>query len=443
MTPNGSSSRDVFGRTISCTCGKTHRILPDEVIYTTDAFDRLPEVCARHADVRHAAVVFDRRTRQAAGDEVVRALRRAEWRVEEIELADPGEGRSPVCDEATRDVVARSLGEAGLVVPVGSGVVSDLGKWVAWDEKLPLVTVPTAASMNGYASSNIAPTVDGLKTVRYTRPPEAILAVPGVLRGAPMEMTTSGLGDVLAKSVSTADWYLNHMLFGDYFCSRSAGLIAEVEPLYLQNPEGIRDGQPEALGGLFDALLLTGAAMSMAETSAPASGGEHLISHTLDILAMSSGAEHDLHGRQVGVGTVLCAELYRRLLALESPSWGNLDADIDERFWGPRLAGPVAKEYAAKQDRLKTARGKLTTGRTWDEVRSALALTLRTPDVLHGCLAAAGGATSAHDLGVTQQHLADVLTRARQMRQRFTVLDLAHLAGILPASAGEIIEQWA
>ncbi len=443
MTPIGSSSRDVFGRTIQCPCGKTHRILPDEVIYTADAFDRLPDVCARHADVRHAAVIFDSRTRRAAGDEVVRALGRAEWRVEEIELADPGPDRSPVCDKATRDVVAGSLGEAGLVVPVGSGVVSDLGKWVAWDEELALVTVPTAASMNGYASSNIAPTVDGLKTVQYTRPPEAIVACPGVLGDAPSEMTASGLGDVLAKSVSTADWYLNHMLFGDYFCSRSAGLIAEVEPLYLQNPEGIRDRDEQALGALFDALLLTGAAMSMAETSAPASGGEHLVSHTLDILAMASGGEHDLHGRQVGVGTVLCSELYRRLLALESPDWRNVEADIDERFWAGRLAAPVAKEYAAKQDRLKTARRKLSTGQAWDEVRSALALTLRSPDVLHGCLATAGGATSAHDLGITRRHLADVLARAHQMRQRFTVLDLAHLAGILPGAAGEIVEQWA
>ena len=59
-------------------------------------------------------------------------------------------------------------------------------------------------------------------------------------------MTASGLGDLLAKSVSSTDWRLNHLLFGDYYCARSVGLIDEIEPLYLNNPRGVKGGEPGA-----------------------------------------------------------------------------------------------------------------------------------------------------------------------------------------------------
>lgn len=40
-------------------------------------------------------------------------------------------------------------------------------------------------------------------------------------------------------------------------------------------------------------------------TSSPASGGEHFISNTLCMVAVRDGKKHDLHGRQVGVSSIL------------------------------------------------------------------------------------------------------------------------------------------
>ena len=67
--------------------------------------------------------------------------------------------------------------------------------------------------MNGYASANVAPTINGVKTLLRARAPLAVASSPRVLGQAPHEMTAAGLGDVLAKSVSSADWYMNHHLF--------------------------------------------------------------------------------------------------------------------------------------------------------------------------------------------------------------------------------------
>ena len=320
---------------------------------------------------------------------------------------------------------------------VGSGVVSDLGKWLAFEADLPAVTFATAASMNGYASANVAPTIGGVKSLVRARPPEAVLAAPSVLKSAPYELTAAGLGDALAKSASSADWYLNHLLFGDYYCERSVGLIAEIEPLYLDRPGELRRGAGEAIEALFGALLLTGAAMTMAETSAPASGGEHLISHSLDMMSGLDGRAHDLHGRQVGVGAVLTAELYRRVLAIESPQPVEPAGEIDGAFWGP-LAGAMAGQYAQKAERLRAAAGKLVEGDTWDRLRVGLSPLLRSPERIRDCLSDAGAAWRCQDIACEPDRLRSAFVHAHEIRSRFTVLDLARILGLMPAAAAEI-----
>lgn len=435
-----NQKESVFGRTIDCACGKTHHILPRDVIYGEDAALKIPEIAAGITAGRRVAVLFDARTRRAAGDEIVGHLSAAGWIVSDVLVPDPGQNASPVCDDVTKDRLNGEIPQQDLFLPVGSGVLSDLGKWLAFDRGLPFVTFATAASMNGYASANVAPTVGGVKTLVRARPPEAVFSAPSVLRDAPWELTAAGLGDIIAKSVSAADWYLNHYLFGDYYCERSVGLIADVEPLYLNHPRALRDGAPESLEALYRGLLLTGVSMTMAESSAPSSGGEHMVSHTLDMMSSVDNVPHDLHGRQVGVGTILASELYRRVLAVESPSFSVPRIHIDKAFWG-RLTENVAHQYAQKVDRLQQATNVLSEGGVWDGLRAGIAHLLRSPDVIRNCLRAADAAYRAEDIGCSGERLITAFLHAHEIRSRFTILDLAYLCGILPDAAKEIVEE--
>ncbi|MFC1601232.1 iron-containing alcohol dehydrogenase [Candidatus Sumerlaeota bacterium] len=387
---------NIYGSQFECACGRTHRIEPREVLYCADAERRLPTLLAQYTGGRRVAVLMDARTRQAAGLAVVEALAEHGWQVNELLVADPADGRSPVCDEPTFVDLRERLGAPDILVPVGSGVINDVAKWLAADAELPFVCFATAASMNGYASANVAPTIQGVKTLRRARPPRAVVSSAAVLAAAPYELTAAGLGDVLAKSASSSDWLMNHLLFGDYYCERAVGLIAEVEPRYLEHPERVRACDEATLAALFEALLLTGVAMTMAETSAPASGAEHLLSHSLDMMSTIDGAPHDLHGRQVGVGTILAAALTERVLALESPEFIEPTAGIDEAFWGP-LAGALAEQYAQKVARLRQARAMLSQGQAWDELRRRLEPLFRRPATIQACLreAGAGSPTSA------------------------------------------------
>jgi len=386
-------------------------------------------------------VLMDARTREAAGARVSDALARAGWRVEETVVADPPVG-APVCDDLTKDALAGRIGAADVFVSVGGGVITDLGKWLAFDAAAPFVSFATAASMNGYTSTNVAPTVRRVKTLIRARPPIAVFASPSVIRGAPFELTSAGLGDVLAKSVSSADWKLNHLLFGDGYCDQAVGLIAEIEPLYLDEPTDVRDRSAQAIDALFEALLLTGAAMTIAGTSAPASGAEHLISHSLDMMSSLDGRPHDLHGRQVGVGTILAAELYRRVLARKAPDWRDAPVEVDRRFWG-RLAGPVGEAYARKLPRLAAARKQLARRDVWEGLRRELGTMLRPAEQIRRCLAAAGAAWAAEQIGCDPPRLLAAFTHAHEIRQRFTILDLANLAGAMPHEARDIVDRWA
>src|SRR5438094_9832243 len=75
--------------------------------------------------------------------------------------------------------------------------------------------------------------------------------------------------------------------------------------LVTKNSKEIVERSKEGVRTVVEALISCGAAMSIAGSSRPCSGSEHLFSHALDIVA----GETSLHGERTGVGAVLCAYL--------------------------------------------------------------------------------------------------------------------------------------
>ncbi len=377
----------------------------------------------------------------------MQAFENAGWSVSVVSVPDPDicscqVASTPACDPETKDDVKKLIQPNSLPVAVGSGVVSDLTKWAAFELGLPYLCFATAASMNGYASANVAPTIGGVKSLIHARPPVGVFTRPDVLCEAPHVLTASGLGDILAKSVSSADWMLNHILFNDYYCQRSVDLIAEIEPLYMDTPEKILYHEPEAMSALFEGLLLTGAAMTMAGSSAPASGGEHLISHTLDMRSSITNTRHDLHGRQVGIGTVLCAEIYRRVLAVvthHNIALRQYSDQVDADYWCG-LSANVREHFQKKLERIPSALMKIESETVCKNIVSECSPLLRTPQTIRTCLKNAGAAYLPEHIGQTLDSLRQALLHAHQMRSRFTVLDMAWLLGILPDQVDAVLD---
>jgi len=438
---------ELLGTSFDCRCGRTHHVPIRELVYAHGAVDSLGDIlrrCLDDARPQRAAVVADVRTWEICGSRAQEALQRAGLEASRVIVADRG-SRGPVCDDVTCRTLVEQLRpmRADLVVAVGSGVISDLSKWASFELKIPYVVVATAASMNGYSSANVAPTIAGVKMLIEARPPLAVIAEPAVIERAPREMTTAGFGDVVAKHQSNGDWIVNHLLSGEYHCDFCAGIVGDIEPLYLDRPEDIREGKPEAVRGLFEALFWTGMAMTLVGTSAPASGGEHLLSHTLDMMAEVRGETHDLHGRQVGIGTLLSAALFERVLAIENVVLRDLPSGVDEGFWiVPSVACAVRKQYEAKRQRLEPIGRQIGSAGTWDRLRTRVAAEVQSAETIHDWLMRAGGATSLADIGCSRQRIRSAILHMHEIRTRFTIIDLAWLVGVMPAAVDDILDEW-
>jgi len=437
----------LLGTSFDCECGRTHDVPVRRFVYEARAVEQLPEIirqCCAPAAVEHAVVVADARTWEVCGAAAAAALAGDNIDVTSVVVPDGAEG-GPVCDEATVEALLDALKQAqvDVVVAVGSGVVNDLCKWSAFRLGLPYVVVATAASMNGYAAANVAATVAGVKVLVEARPPLAVVADPQVIEHAPPEMTSAGFGDTIAKHQSNADWVMNNLLFDEYYCHFCSGIISGLEDRYLARPEELRDGAGGAVQALFEALFWSGIAMTVVGTSAPASGGEHLLSHTLDMMASVQGGGHDLHGRQVGLGTVLSAALYERILALGRPMPVDVPVEVDRGFWAvPSVVKAVSEQYEAKRQSLESARQRITEPGVWERLRTKLTTQVKPAETVHDWLRRAGAATCYADIGCSRQRLRAAILHMHEIRRRFTVVDLAWLLGILPGAADDLIDAW-
>ena len=426
--------------TFDCECGRSHKVPIRSIIYAEDAMERLPEVLGSLVSGRRIVLVVDKRTWAIAGERAKEALGQTGWSVHKIIVPDTNH-RGPVCDDTTHARLNDLMPPADIALAVGTGVVNDLTKWSAFDKDIPYAVIATAATMNGFTAANVAPTIKGVKTLIRARAPLAVFAIPSIIVEAPFDLTAAGLGDTIAKPISTADWIFNHLFCGESFCRYCSEIINSLEPYYLDRPEDISNRNPAAIEALFNALLYSGIAMTIIGTSAPASGGEHLFSHTLDMMSSIDGVEHDLHGRQVGLGTIFASALYEHIFKIEKPVCHPYPADIDSTFWGP-LAGNVRSEYEQKIPMLQTISEKLVDGKTWDMFLAAARQQVRSPAQIKNCLNTAGAAHTFADIGCSRKRLLSAALHMHQIRKRPTIIDLAWILGLLPGAAEEIIDRW-
>lgn len=415
--------------------------LPDALWIGDDATHQLARALRELAPGTRAGLLFDERTYVAAGPMCEAPMRDAGFHLVNLLIPDDAPGHTPACDDRTHDVIAAQLPAVDLLVAIGSGVVNDLVKWVASDRRVPYGVFATAASMNGYASANVAATLGGVKSLLHASAPRVIAADPRVLASAPHALTVAGLGDLIAKPVSTADWLMNHVLFDEPFETELVALVDRLEPRYLDHPEALAASTPSAVQALFETLVLSGCSMALHGSSLPASGGEHLISHTLDMMSQVDGVPHDLHGRQVGVATVFAAALWQQILSLDTPSFNPSMPPLEPSVWGP-AAVSVQSEYRAKVLRMSEACARLSRDGVWPRLRNGLIPLLRDPACIRDSLQRAGGAWCLDDIGCSRERFLTAALRCGSMRGRFTSIDLAYATGVLPHEAASLVDRW-
>jgi len=280
---------------------KYHRMqLPREVIVGNGIIERVTEVCRRLGYTESALIVAGSKTNKIVGKKVRDLLE------EEVVEVNTFLVESATVKEV-QDIEEKIMAlKPQVVFGVGGGTKIDVAKLSSAYQEVPFISIPTTASHDGIASP--LSSVKGFEKPYsiMAQAPIAIIADTSIIMQAPWRYVISGCGDVIAKFTSVKDWQLAHEDKKEYYGEYAASLALMSAKLVMKNAELIKTQEEEGLRVLLEALISCGVSMSIAGSSRPCSGSEHLFSHALDIIRRN----HAMHGEQCGVGTVMMAYLH-------------------------------------------------------------------------------------------------------------------------------------
>lgn len=407
-------------------------------------------VIGRSADVfqcqfpnSSAVIVADRNTLAAAGRQVLEVLKQAG-----VPTSDPVIFAEPGLHAEYQHVerLQATLNATGAVpVAVGSGTINDLTKLAAHLCGRPYLVVATAASMDGYAACGASITRHGSKETFSCPAPRAVIADLDVVCRAPAELNAAGYADLVAKSTAGADWILADAAGIERLDTQTWDLVQTHLRAWISDPDGVRGGNRAALQGLTEGLLMTGLAMQHCRSSRPASGAEHQFSHLWDMEQHRHQGRVPWHGCKVGIGTLAVTLLYEELLrypleqldlqrvCAQQPDLRAVRQQVRETHSRVELQAVALRELEAKYlagPALREALGRLRTA--WPQLRTRLRAQLIGFTELHALLRRAGAPCDPAAIGIDWPRLRRTYLAARQIRRRFTVLDLAALTGLLP-----------
>lgn len=274
--------------------------LPRDVIAGHDALKQLPLVVSDLGMKGPLLVLSGKNTMDSVGQRVVGLLKDAGFEVDSLIVGEI------TYEEVTR--VANYSQEKGaiLLIAVGGGRVIDIAKIVSYNIDIQFISVPTAASHDGIASSRASiHTEDGSVSVA-AHPPLAIVADTELLASAPHRLTAAGYADTIANYTAILDWDSSIRETGERGSEYATALSMIAAELMVENAHLIKEYDERAAWIVMKALFASGVAMSIAGSSRPASGGEHKFAHMLEKIVPGKV----LHGEACGLGTILSMYLY-------------------------------------------------------------------------------------------------------------------------------------
>ena len=394
---------------------------------------------------KKAIIVADRNTWEVAGKDVLLSLQEAGVPHDEpFIFTDPDLYAEWTYVEQLK---ARLSETDAIPIAVGSGVINDLTKYVAFLLGRRYMTVGTAASMDGYTAYGSSITIDGNKQTVDCPAPYGFVMDPVIAAEAPKELAASGYGDLIAKIPAGADWMLAEAAGVEPIDPLSWGLVQDGLRESLADPVAVRGGDVSYTEKLSEGLLMSGFAMQAYRSSRPASGMEHQFSHCWDMENLCYQGKHVSHGFKVSIGTLASTASLEFLLekGLEGldvdacvaswKSWEETEDDIRRIFEGkPGHLSRALKETKGKyvdRDGLRKQLEALKAA--WPVLSRKVREQIIPFGTLKENLRLVGAPFEPEMIGVSRERLRTTLRYIPYMRSRFTNIDVVFRCGMLPA----------
>lgn len=423
---------------VPCKCGKLHQAGFSRVIIESGAIGKVPEVL-RGYGASKIFLLADHNTYAAAGERVKAILDQAAIPCTVYLL--PGNDRIEPDERAVGSVAMHFDYTCDLILGVGSGVINDIGKIIANLTGRQYVIFGTAPSMDGYASATSSTIRDSLKVSIDSRLPDTIIGDLDILAQAPMRMILSGLGDMLAKYISLAEWKISHIINGEYYCETVVDLVEQALQACVDNLEGIAKRDKTAIAAVMNGMVLSGIAMNYAGVSRPASGMEHYLSHICDMRGVEFGLPFDLHGIQCGAATAICLEIYEKLRSVKpdrekafayAESFSYAEWADKLRAWlgqsGEVMIANEAREKKYDKDAHRARLEKIIAH--WDEIEAVIH-SLPLPSELVPRLRAIGLPVTFSELGFSNEETRNAILFSKDVRDKYIGSRLMWDLGIL------------
>jgi len=293
-------------------------VFPREVLIGNGYISKIGELCDRLKLGDRALIVCGEVTREIAGRSVA------------VSLSEKGYSCETMIEQrvthASTELVGKKAKDFDFIVAVGGGSRIDIAKMAAHIADIPFVSVPTTASHDGIASPRASIRENGSSISVEASAPIAIIADTGVVARAPYRLLASGCADLISKRSSIKDWELASRLKDEPFSSFAAALATLACNTIIESADIIKEGLEESAWIVLKSLVLSGVSMSIAGSSRPASGAEHLFAHALEAVAPGRA----LHGEECGVGTII-------MLYLHGEDWMGV-RDVLKKIKAPTTA---------------------------------------------------------------------------------------------------------
>ena len=348
-------------------------------------------------------------------------------------------------DETTLDAAAEAVKGADLIITIGSGTMTDVGKMAALrNGGIPQIVVQTAASVDGFTDNVSVILRNGVKRTVPSRWPTIVLADTTTIGGAPRELNTSGFGEAISLFTAPADWCLANLVGLDHtFHPASMELLkaAAAEPPTWA--AGVATGDATAIRELTKLLALRGIVSGVSNTTACLSGVEHVISHMLDLHHAAHHQPIGLHGAQVGVATLVATKLWRRVIdgdlvqpaLLKKPDAAKLELRVRKAFGhlDASIADECLRDCLKKQNLIEQNWASfVSVVENWKAHCAEFDKMVQPPEKLRPALQASGAPSTFAELNPTiSPELARwAVANCFVMRNRFNLVDLLDLMGL-------------
>ena len=322
--------------------------LPREIYAGHDVLKNLGEMCRRFGLRNRALIVTGNKTYEIAGKDVEKILNKSGFKVDVH--------KTGVANKKNLEEVKKIAQKYDFLVGVGGGSKIDLAKKASFDNHIPFISVPTIASHDGIASPRASIRDNGTALSMEAQEPMGIVADTRIIVHSPYRYLAAGAADVIGNITAIKDWELAHKLRNESFSSTAYGLSKYAAEAIIGNYESIKPNLEESAWIVVKSLVVSGMAMSIANSSRPASGSEHLFAHALEKIAPNRA----LHGEMVGVGTIMMMYLHggdwehikNVLRSIGAPITSReLGVEEKEIIWALMHAHKMRKRYTILGDR--------------------------------------------------------------------------------------------